>query len=101
MYIGYCMFYYHHVYFNVDKISRTQIIRETHAPSNATIYHIYDVLYKLFKSQNKVDMLLIFNIFLPFMKIFHNMNPYRKRILDNPLLNSGLFLLRTIKQFGW
>lgn len=79
MYIGYCMFYYHHVYFNVDKISRTQIIRETHAPSNATIYHIYDVLYKLFKSQNKVDMLLIFNIFLPFMKIFHNMNPYRKK----------------------
>lgn len=79
MYIGYCMFYYHHVYFNVDKISRTQIIRETHAPSNATIYHLYDVLYKLFKSQNKVDMLLIFNIFLPFMKIFHNMNPYRKK----------------------
>ena len=79
MYIGYCMFYYHHVYFNVDKISRTQIIRETHAPSNATIYHIYDVLYKLFKSQNKVDMLLIFNILLPFMKIFHNMNPYRKK----------------------
>ena len=32
-----------------------------------------------YKSQNKVDMLLIFNILLPFMKIFHNMNPYRKK----------------------